>query len=118
MFRVLLVVALLAVPAHGAPRLKDRKPVPDPEAARIAALRARYDQIQQSGTREERMNLARAKVRVLVAMGVLDDLARAPGLPNRDELRRAMEQELTADSIVQDLFDIATHDRKKAAGKK
>ena len=119
MRRAFLLVVFLAVPAGAAPQLKDRKPAADPEAARIAALKARYAAVRASGQRAENQKLDLAHLKLQVHWLLLDDLARQQITPEARRQRECeLEREIRADSMVQDLYDIAVYDRKKAAGKK
>jgi hypothetical protein len=118
MFRVLLVFALLAVPALAAPRLKDRKPAPDPEAARIAALKAKYDEIRKSGTREEQVLLDIRERNVQMVIQQLDRLEGPPGVGDPHARKQALEDRIRQRPDMSDLYEIALYDRKKAAGKK
>src|SRR3712207_3019723 len=115
MFRVLLAVALLAVPALAAPRLKDRKPALDPEGARIAALKAKYDQIRKSGDKDEQAILALQERQVETLLQLLD---RVKDAPDAQLKTRAIEDRMLQRPVMRDLYDIAVYDRKKAAEKK
>jgi hypothetical protein len=115
MFRVLLVLALLVVPVHAAPRLKDRKPALDPEGARIAALEAKYDHIRKSGDKDEQAILRNQEQQVQTLLQLLDRMKDAPDAQ--------LKVQVTVDRILQrpvmkDLYEIAVYERKKAAEKK
>ena len=115
MLRVLLVFALLAVPAQAAPRLKDRKPALDPEGVRIAALKARFDQIRKSGDQDEQAILANQEKQVQTLLQLLDRIKDAPDARLKV---RAIEDRMLQRPVIKDLYDIAVYDRKKAAEKK
>jgi hypothetical protein len=117
MLRVLLVLAL-AVPIHAAPRLKDRKPPLDPEGARIAALKAKYDQIRKSGDKDEQVILALQERQVETLLQLLDRIESSPDTPAVQIKKRALEERMLQRPVMRELFDIAVYDRKKAAEKK
>jgi hypothetical protein len=114
--RAFLLVVLLTLPVAAAPRLKDRKPAPDPEEARIAALKARYAEVRASGQKGENQKLDLAHVKLQIHWLVLDDLARQPITPEARRQRECeLEREIRSDPMLGDLYDIAVYDRKKAA---
>jgi hypothetical protein len=118
MLRLLLVLALLSVPALAAPRLKDRKPALDPEGARIAALKAKFEQIRKSGTRDEQAILDFQTGSVELMIRHLDEQEHRPHLGGPQVRRQALEDRLREQPVMKDLYDITMYDRKKAAEKK
>jgi len=115
--RAFLLLALLTLPAPAAPRLKDRKPAPDPEEARIAALKAKYADLRARRDPAEGPKLDLAQVRLQIILLLLDDLGRQPAAPRaRQQRERELEAEVQNDPILKDLYDIAMYDRKKAGG--
>jgi hypothetical protein len=115
----ILLLVLLTLPTAAAPRLKDRKPIPDPEEARIAALKAKYAAVRASGDPVEGPKLDLAKVRLQIIQLLLEDLARHQVAPAaRQERVRELEAEIRADPILKDLYDIAVYDRRQAGGGK
>jgi len=113
------LLTLLTLPAPAAPRLKDRKPTPDPEEARIAALKAKYADLRARRDPVEGPKLDLARVRLQIILLLLDDLDRQPAAqPTRQQRERELEAEARADPILKDLYDIAMYDRKKAGGGK
>jgi hypothetical protein len=118
MSRVLLVLVLLTVPAQAAPRLKDRKPIPDPEGARIAALKARYDEIRKSGTPEKKYVVANYSDQFRVVVSHLDALSRQERWNDHLALESRLNELMCRTPRLRDLYEIAVYDHKKAAGKK
>jgi hypothetical protein len=113
MRRVLLLLTLLPLPIHAAPRLKDKKPAPLSEAARIEQLRAKYERIRMSGTQDEKEKLAIEERIVRENMQILDKLARDP--ERRYLIERSVQRQREASNHLKDLYDIAMHDRRTAA---
>jgi hypothetical protein len=118
MARTVLLLVVLAAPLPAAPRLKDRKPAPDPEEARIAALKAQYDEIRKSGNPTEQVRLAVAEAKVRIILHYIDGLGEGPASPRVQEQEAAIEREAGAHPAIKDLYDIAKFDRKKAAAGK
>jgi hypothetical protein len=124
MKRTLLILAVLTLRADAAPQLKPKKPAPGTEEARIEALRAKYDQIRKS--KSDRPADERARVDLMVAeallRSILQEIDRRPPMPaawpGRYEWERRLERDFRADLMLKDLYDIALHDREKAAGTK
>jgi hypothetical protein len=115
--RSLLLLVLLAVPGQAAPRLKDRPPS-DPEEARIAALKSKYEKLRTSGSAEGRLNLESEEGYVYAAIRMLDDLAVAPPSARRRDIQQGIWKKIESDKLWKDLYDIEMYDRKNAAGGK
>jgi methionine synthase II (cobalamin-independent) len=116
-WRTSLLLVLLTLPAEAAPRLKDRKPAPDPEDARIAALKAKYDKIRSSGDPSEKTQLHVVEMHFHGTLAALDRLDAQPGAIDHQQNRRAIVDGIRQRPTLRDLYDIAMYDRKKAAAK-
>lgn len=119
MRHTLLLLAILTHSASAAPRLKDRTPAPDPEEARISALRAKYADLRARGQPGDGPKLDLAKAKLQIFLLAFDHVDRQPAnQPLRQEVERELAAELRADQILKDLYDIARYDRKKAGDAK
>jgi hypothetical protein len=113
--RASLLLVLLTLPAEAAPRLNDRKPAPDPEDARIAALKAKYDKIRSSGDPAEKVQLSVVEMCLRQTLADLDRLDAQPGAVDQQQKRRAIVDGIRQRPTLRDLYDIAMYDRRKAA---
>jgi hypothetical protein len=119
MRRALLLLVLLTIPVDAAPQLKDRKPAPDPEEARIAALRTKYAAVRMSGQPADNRDLDLSSVKLQVILLTLDDLDRQQITAEARKARELeLEREARSEPVLGDLYDIAMYDQKKAAGGK
>ena len=115
---LVLVLAVVALPADAAPQLRPRTSAT--EEARIEALRAKYDQVRKSGPAQlaDQVELKRAEARLPIILRELDDIDRLPHSSSVPHERKQMRlRQIRANPILADLYDIAVYDRKKAAGK-
>jgi hypothetical protein len=112
----LLVIAIIAIPVHAAPRLKDKKPSPGSEEARVEELRAKYDRLRTSGTDAERLELAGEEGCVRALIRLLDKIALQPPSQQQAQKAKSIVNRIESYGLRKDLYDIAIHDRKKAGG--
>jgi hypothetical protein len=110
MFRALPLALAFVATLNAAPRLKDRTPAPDPEAARIEALKRKYDDLRRTAQPETRMYLAQCEQSALIFACRLDNLK-----AKQSEIVPSVEGELqkwiAVTPFAQDLYDIAVYDR-------
>ena len=114
--RRVLLLAAFALSADAAPQLKPERPAPGTEAARIEALRAKYDAVRKAATPAELLELA---VDEAAARRLAEDLAHMT--KGDREMERAIVKNIGIEKPrVRDLYEIAAYDRdrKKAAGRK
>ena len=120
MRRTVLLLGFLALPGWAAPQLKPPKPAPDPDEARIEALRQKYQELLRTPAPAEQAPLARDRALVR-HLAVIVEQAKATGLGNEAaEAEATLRRVLGEDPVRRDLYDIYVHDRarKKAAGRK
>ena len=116
MWRVILVVAVLAVQLQAAPRLKDKKPAPGSEEARVEELRAKYDRLRTFGTDAERLEIAGEEGCVRAFIQLLDKIAAEPPSQQQVQKTKSIMNRIESYALRKDLYDIAMLDRKKAGG--
>jgi hypothetical protein len=116
--RALLLLVLLPLPVPAAPRLKDRKPAPQGEAARVEGLRAKYDRVRENGTPQEREELAGEERLVGALIQLLDKVALEPPSQRRAHKEESVRARIESYGLRKDLYDIAMCDRKKVEGDK
>jgi len=71
MWRLVLLIAVLAIPVQAAPRLMDKKPS---EETRIEELRIRYERLRTSGTDAQKQEMEVEVSRVRALIGLLDKI--------------------------------------------
>jgi hypothetical protein len=113
MFRAVAIVALLALTAGAAPRLKDRPTVPTAEDVRIAALKAKYEGIQRTGSPAERQELESNKF-VIDVLSLVVDLAKQSGDQKQTAAAEAkLRETLDRSQACRELYDIRVYDRAR-----
>jgi hypothetical protein len=116
--RAVLLLAFLPVPVLAAPRLRPEKPAPDTvEDDRIAALKAKYDELRRTAGPAKRYELAISAelVRKLVTIA-----ERSRGTGDEAGGETTLQRTLAQDPVRRDLYDILMYDRarqKAADGK-
>jgi hypothetical protein len=116
--RAVLLLAFLPVLVLAAPRLRPEKPAPPTaEDTRIAALKAKYDELRRTGNPAQRRELALSAdlVRQLATIA-----ERSRGTEDEAGTQTALQRTLAQDPVRRDLYDILMYDRarqKAADGK-
>src|SRR5262249_22521924 len=115
MWRAVLIIAFIAIPAQAVPRLKDKMPS---EETRIEELRIKYERLRASGTDAQKLEMEVEVSRVRALVGMLDKIGMETPSPESAKKIKFIMERIEQSGLRKDLYDIEMYDRKKAGGKK
>jgi len=109
--RAVLLLAFLPAPVLAAPRLRPEKPAPNTaEDDRIAALKAKYDELRRTGNPAQRRELA---LSAQLVRGLAAIAERSRGTGDEAGVETSLQRSLAQDPVRRDLYDILMYDRAR-----